>query len=202
MSRISLISLISISLISISIMVNADSPQENSGYQMNYPDVTPCRNPSKPRKLTGKDLKKLHPFNKNFLKDTHMPAYEGYLVYIKDYGRVTFYTNSHQFLLIKDNKVIYKSQPGYVWTISELKAVSFYDLNRDGFEDITLITTQMTGMGPTGAQDFPVCYIFMSDKKKGFYLLKNKKSRGNDESDYLFDFNTFGEVLRFARKRF
>ncbi|MDH5680833.1 MAG: hypothetical protein OEZ36_04545 [Spirochaetota bacterium] len=161
-----------------------------------------CGKKSGPQKLRGNGLKKLAAFNKSFQRDTHMPVYEGYLVHLKGFGRVTFYTNNHQFLLIKNNKVIYRSPAGYVWTISEFKAVSFYDLNKDGFEDITLISTQMTGMGSRGAHDFPVCYIFLSNKKKSFYLLKNEKGKPDDETSYFFDFKDFGEVLRYARQRF
>ncbi len=52
--------------------------------------------------------------------------------------------------------------------LSGIEAVSFTDMNADGHPDVTFILSWMTGIGPTGAQDFnaPSIHLFDPDANK------------------------------------
>ncbi|ESA33568.1 lipoprotein [Leptolyngbya sp. Heron Island J] len=50
------------------------------------------------------------------------------------------------------------------WTLWDVDAVAFEDVNSDGAgPDIIVIAEYMTGIGPTGAQPFPVATVFFND---------------------------------------
>ena len=50
------------------------------------------------------------------------------------------------------------------WTLWDVNAVAFEDVNTDGAgPDIVVIAEYMTGIGPTGAQPFPIATVFFND---------------------------------------
>ena len=52
-----------------------------------------------------------------------------------------------------------RSFPNYEF--SEIAAVSFQDINRDGNKDIIIIADFMTGIGPNGAKPFPLPIVYL-----------------------------------------
>jgi hypothetical protein len=44
--------------------------------------------------------------------------------------------------------------PGNEWTMVDVEAVEFQDLNGDGLLDVVVLATPMTGVGPTAAEPF------------------------------------------------
>ncbi|MDH5680832.1 MAG: hypothetical protein OEZ36_04540 [Spirochaetota bacterium] len=156
-----------------------------------------CEKKDKPRQLTYDEIKSLSIHDKQFAGDKPLER-DAFEVTLKGYGRVLFYCNGVQFLLIKDNKLLYKSRPGplvfegFTFGFLEIEAISFFDLNGDGFEDISIITNQRRAYGRLETAYQTASYLFISDKKKGFYLLDNKHHK-------LWPIEA---VLKYARKRF
>jgi hypothetical protein len=52
------------------------------------------------------------------------------------------------------------SHPANQWTVDEVKAVSFPDLNGDGRFEVLAIVSAMSGMGPEGAYPFAVAAVW------------------------------------------
>lgn len=69
------------------------------------------------------------------------------------------------------------------WNLWDVDAVAFEDVNTDGAgPDIVVIAEYMTGIGPTGAQPFPVATVFFNDGDDYFatdsYIDELLSSRG------------------------
>ncbi len=82
--------------------------------------------------------------------------------------------------LVGNNQVIYTfPQPAWVqpWTIHEVKAVGFRELNFDGGDgDIVLITEYVAGpSGPGTSPPFPVVMVYLTERQR--YALDDEISR-------------------------
>lgn len=55
------------------------------------------------------------------------------------------------------------------WSADHLDAVTFKDFDGDGIDDVGVVASYLTGIGPTGAQPFPVAEIYRGDGKGGFH---------------------------------
>lgn len=69
---------------------------------------------------------------------------------------------------------------GNDWCFYEVRAVSFKDVNKDGFKDVVIIADYVTGIGNEGAIPFPVCGIYFQKGKK-FVDLPELNEEINDE---------------------
>lgn len=78
------------------------------------------------------------------------------------------------------------------WTPDGLKAVSFPDLDGDGYADVMVIAEYMTGIGPDGAKPFPVASIYRN--KKDHFELDAKLSAAATTKQIA----TISELRKFA----
>lgn len=79
-----------------------------------------------------------------------------------------------------------------MWIFSELKAVSFKDVNKDGLKDIVIIADYITGIGKEGAIPFHYSKIYFQKDKTFMDLPKldeeiNDKQK-NDNIDMILKF--------------
>ncbi len=99
-------------------------------------------------------------------------------VELENFGQVTFVTGSIEedglyklklYLIDGNGKVLYEFPDFYgnTWPMFfEVWSVAFDDLNGDGLKDVTAIASYMTGIGPTGAQEFPVAGVYFQHGKE------------------------------------
>ncbi len=97
---------------------------------------------------------------------------QSYDIVLENYGQVTFVTGSVEvdgllklkmYLMDGNGKVLYELPNFYgnSWSmLSEVTDVALNDLNHDGLKDIIVIACYMTGVGPTGAEDFPTVGVY------------------------------------------
>ncbi len=106
---------------------------------------------------------------------------QSFFLSFKNFNKVYFVPvikdeNNYYFCLVKNKKIYYRlSKPKMTWALDQIKSVAFLDMNFDGYKDITIISEQMTGIGPTAAQTFTVTWLYLNDKKKGFQLYPPKE---------------------------
>lgn len=96
---------------------------------------------------------------------------QSYDVEIENFGQVTLVTGSVEvdglsklkiYLIDGNGKVLYEFSDFYGnWSmLCYVTDVAFNDLNRDGLKDFIVIAYYMTGVGPTGAEEFPVAGVY------------------------------------------
>ena len=94
--------------------------------------------------------------------------------------------DAHYYLL-KDQKVLIelpKFDTAGNWSVEEVSAVSFKDVNGDGLRDIIIIAQYVTGIGPTGMRPFYVKDVFFQAKN---HFYKIEKITKEINSDKLYD---------------
>lgn len=117
--------------------------------------------------------------NLNDLQENGFEIFEdqSFWTELEGWGKVRFVSGEEsvdgtyklQLYLVDDGTVIYKFPEFYgnQWSmLDELEAVSFQDVNMDGLKDILIIADYMTGVGPTGAEPFPVGSIYFQKGKE------------------------------------
>jgi hypothetical protein len=99
---------------------------------------------------------------------------------LEGFGKVKF--ESHHineklyFYLSKNGKRFYEfPSHEYTWTLEEVLAVSFQDINGDKKKDVLVIANYITGMGKDGVVPFAVASVFLNAETKFIYSKKNDK---------------------------
>jgi hypothetical protein len=118
--------------------------------------------------------------NLDFLAENGLRVFENqsFSTEFENFGKVRFVTGGVEgdnpfelrvYLTDDNGNVIYTFPDFYGnnWSmLTEVSAVAFKDVNRDGLKDIIIIAYYMTGVGEKGAEEFPVAGIyFQSDKE-------------------------------------
>ena len=93
------------------------------------------------------------------------------------------------FYLVKDDQVIYEfpyycednNSGNYFGLFYTVDAVGFRDLNNDGKDDIIIVISYVSGVGPEGAVPRPHARIFLAEEK-GFYVAEDMMT---DVSDHI-----------------
>lgn len=102
--------------------------------------------------------------------------------------------NTCSFYLVRKNRILYRFQKivDVESYNAEIKAISFKDMNFDGYRDVTIILEYMTGVGSTGAIPFPAATIFFSNKKSGFGIKENVDIK-------IKDMDSISEIFRYMK---
>ncbi len=74
------------------------------------------------------------------------------------------------------------------WELYEVRAISLYDVNKDGEKDIIVIADYITGVGSTGAIPFPVAGIYFQ-KGKEFIRVKELDEK-------IVDFDSIDKIIK------
>ncbi len=99
---------------------------------------------------------------------------------LEGFGKVKFESHSISrklfFFLSKNGERFYEfPNVENGWTLEEIQAVSFQDINGDKSKDVLVIASFITGMGKDGVIPFSVGYVFLNADKKFIYSKKNDK---------------------------
>lgn len=120
--------------------------------------------------------------NINYLPGFAMLRDQSFLVDFENWGEVYFIAasgegdfalNSLYLYLADSNSNILYEFPNFYGNgtmFFDLPAVSFQDVNSDGLKDVIIIAEYMTGVGPTGAQEFPIADVYFQTEE-GFVSL-------------------------------
>lgn len=118
--------------------------------------------------------------NLNFLMENGLGVFEdqSFLTEFESFGKVSFVSGGVEgdnpfelrlYLTDNNENVIYSfpSFYGNKWSVlTELSAVAFKDVNKDGLKDIIIIAYYMTGVGKHGAEEFPVVGVYFQREKE------------------------------------
>jgi hypothetical protein len=116
---------------------------------------------------------------------------QSFLVELGEFGKVRFVSSQLLdndkykllfFLVDHKGNIVYEFSDfvdNKMWILSELKAVSFKDLNKDGLNEIIVIADYMTGIGKDGAVPFHFSRIYFR-KDKGFSNFPKLDTEIND----------------------
>jgi hypothetical protein len=138
-------------------------------------DITPTKEPEQETVDINEDeiIK-----NTNYVPGFSIIKDQSFWVDLENWGKVYFLSASgegefsldslYMYLVDKDNNILYEFPYFYGngMMFSGMRAVAFKDVNKDGFKDIIVIAAYMTGIGPTGAEEYPVAGIYFQKGKE------------------------------------
>ncbi|MCP3795036.1 hypothetical protein [Paenibacillus sp. CH40] len=78
-----------------------------------------------------------------------------------------------------------------------VKAISFKDVNHDGYSDIVIIGEYITGAGPQGVVPFPIADIYFQKKNKTFTTIPTLDEALNDQGHN----QTIKDVIQYVSKQ-
>ncbi len=119
---------------------------------------------------------------------------EAYFVSIHhDYEAGSYIT----FYIIKDNKVVWElpMDDARDYMLTQVDAVAFTDMNKDGFSDITILLSCFTGAGANGAVPYYLAAIFINNRRGGF---ANVPAIDDDITAKLNEDDTFNTIKDIA----
>ncbi|WP_127588947.1 hypothetical protein [Paenibacillus koleovorans] len=97
--------------------------------------------------------------------------HQSFTVTLDPWGKVKFISGKREtpkaeavFFLADESGGLKYEFPSFTgntgWWLYDIRAVAFRDVNQDGWKDVIVIADYMTGVGPTGAQPFPIAGIY------------------------------------------
>lgn len=127
-----------------------------------------------------KDISSIEEKNIDILVENGLRVFEdqSFSTEFENFGKVRFVSGGVEgenpfelrlYLTDNNGDVIYSFPDFYGnrWSmLTEVSAVAFKDVNKDGLKDIIIIAYYMTGVGETGAQEFPVAGIYFQSEKE------------------------------------
>lgn len=157
--------------------------------------------PSLVQSLKTEAKENLNDLKKNGLEVIKNQSFE---IELKKWGKVKFVTATLStnpklvFFLVDDKGTVLYSFSDLVensgWNLSEVRAVSFRDVNKDGLKDIMIIADYITGVGKTGVIPFHQSKIYFQKENKFVCIPEldeeiNERQQ-NENIDILIDFAT------------
>lgn len=100
---------------------------------------------------------------------------QSFNVKLENWGEVKFISSKinndgpfqlGHFLVNKSNDILYSFPILEYWNFENILAVSFKDINQDGFKDIIVIANYSAGIGPNGTIPFRYCTVFFQKGRK------------------------------------
>jgi hypothetical protein len=107
------------------------------------------------------------------------------------------------FYLVKNFKMIFTFPLFYgnSWSVNSIKAVSFKDMNDDGFPDVTVIAECVTGMGRSGADPFLCASVYYNDKKNQFMPKTTLDEQISNKMEGDKNFKTVNDIYNFLKTK-
>ena len=116
--------------------------------------------------------------NINYLPRFSIIKEQSFWVDFENWGEVYFISASGEgdynldslylYLADENSNVLYEFPKFYgnVYQLSQVAAVGFRDLNRDGLKDVIVIARCITGIGPNGMEEFPMAGVYLQQEGK------------------------------------
>ncbi len=163
---------------------------------------------SKIRIITNDELELF----KNFQPEKNINTSQSFLLNFGEFQNVFFISYETDadglfkcsFVLVKNNKITCYF-PEYYWSTiysySEIKAISFKDLNNDGFTDIIIMTDSMTGIAEDGAIPFPCASIYFSNKKGEYSSKEELDNELTEKLNKEKNFKTIKNIIEYLKTK-
>ncbi|MDJ1175258.1 hypothetical protein [Roseofilum capinflatum] len=139
-----------------------------------FPEIAQtAKNLTPPRLLNAAELGWVE--RNLFLPDRQIIIDQSFWLGLRDVGEVAFvateFQNSLEFHVMQTNGEVMHTLPANThaesWIFSELKAVSFQEIDFDGSEpDVIVIAEYIIGAGPRGDETFPVTTVYFNQGRR------------------------------------